>query len=223
MRVLFCLGSHFFPFRPAYFWRAETATGPQHNAALARREAAGLVQAMHSPTLSELYALGIGGVLVVLLSYRLASVLWDYFPRCPLFRLARISTLPYLVRRHRRIGPITTASTILWLSYIGVNMFFAIYRVQSLDDAAHGLALLASTNMIVLYLGSQLAFAADLVGVGVKRFGKIHRAVGSIVTVEAAGHVLIHISRHNVNTRDSMIFYGILVCGIWSALSTFPC
>ena len=166
---------------------------------------------MPSPTLSEMYALGIGGVVVVLLSFRLTSVSWEHLPRRPFFRLARVATLPYLVRRHRYIGPITTASMIVWVLYIGVNIFFAVYRVFALDDAARRLARLAMANLIILYLGSQLAFAAHLTGLDVKRLGKIHLAAGSVVTIETAGHVLIHASQNKVDARDGKTFFGILV------------
>lgn len=166
---------------------------------------------MPSYTLSDVYALSIGSALILLLSYRLMSSLYKRLPRRLLGYLLRMTALPYLLRRHRYFGPVAVIDIVPWLLYLGANTFFAIYRVQSLDDAAYRLALLAETNMILLFLGSQLSFAADLVGLNIRRFSKIHLAAGCVVTVESAGHVLIYASRHSVSTQDRKLLFGIVV------------
>lgn len=199
------------------FIKRRDLTTPQYNPALAREKAAVLDvdrATMLSYTLSDVYAIGMGSILVALLSYRLTSFLSRQISWRRLLRFTRLSKLPYVVPRYRHFGPVAIGELILWLVYIGTNIFFAVYRVQSLDAAAQRLALLARINMLALYLGSQLAFAADLVGVGVQHFGKVHLAVGCAVTTEAAVHVVIHVSRQHLSTREPKILFGIVVRGL---------
>ena len=59
-------------------------------------------------------------------------------------------TLPFVIRRHRFLGPWTRAGVFLHLSYAAINIFLLFFRIKSLTGAGRRTGELALVNLIFL-------------------------------------------------------------------------
>ena len=135
------------------------------------------------------YAIALGGVLIALVLVNLLPPL-PYFALFapPLLHQAfRYLTYPYLLRRHRFLGPWTHADVIIQLVYIVSNSFCLGFR-SSIAKAGLRAGSLSLINLIPLFLGPHLGFLADILGVSLSTFRHIHRSAGLM----SSGLVLFH-------------------------------
>ncbi|KIM93737.1 hypothetical protein OIDMADRAFT_61376 [Oidiodendron maius Zn] len=103
----------------------------------------------------------------------------------PLFVLKHV-TCPYLLHRHRILGPWTRAGVLIQLAYLAVNLFYILIvevpwdslRAATFSDAGRQASALAELNMIHLFAGPYLAFLADRFGFSLKTIRSIHRSAG---------------------------------------------
>lgn len=105
--------------------------------------------------------------------------------------LARHLTLPFIVYRHRLLGPWTCASVLLYLSYAAINAFLVVFRVDSLTGAGCCVGELALVNLIYPLSAIYLSNVADLLGISWSTCRKIHCATGWMATALLAVDVFV--------------------------------
>ena len=137
------------------------------------------------------YAIALGGVLLIPLIINLLPCLPYLRPFTPTFlqQVFKYLTYPYLVRRHRYLGPWTRADIIIQLVYIAGNSFCLGFRVSDIAKAGVRAGNLSLINMIPLFLGPHLGFLADILGVSLSAFRLMHRSAGLM----SSGLVLLHV------------------------------
>ena len=135
------------------------------------------------------YAIGLGSVLITLAFINLLSSFPYSTSFAPHFlrQAFRYLTYPYLVRRHRFLGPWTRADVIIQLAYITSNSFCLGFR-SSIAKAGLRAGSLSLINLIPLFLGPHLGFLADILGVSLSTFRHLHRSAGLM----SSGLVLFH-------------------------------
>jgi hypothetical protein len=149
------------------------------------------------------YAIALGGILLI-------PVLLPCFWYCTLFTPSFLRyalnflTYPYLIRRHRFLGPWTYADIIIQLFYIAINAFCLSFRVTS-DIAKAGMRAgnLSLINMIPLFLGPHLSFLADILGISLSTFRLIHRSAGLMSLGLACLHVVFSFASHTAFSLHS--------------------
>ena len=163
-------------------------------------------------TPSEIYAVAAGSALVLVLTFRLSASLVRPL-HSSLFPLgARSVVLPYFLRRHRFLGPITYPQLVVSLLYLALNIFFNTFRIHDAHAASHRAAVLALVNLPLPFLASQLSFAADLVGIRIDKYSYVHRLASITVVAEACVHVILAtIRRKSDIDTNTPSFYGIIV------------
>lgn len=138
----------------------------------------------------SIYAITAGGILGTLFLIRVASSLMTLSNTISVMILKHLS-YPYILNRHRLIGPWTRANVLSCFAYIAVNVFFVAYRAQSAVRAGRRAGTLTLVNMAFLVLATHLSFLADILGISLRTCRRIHRAMGYTTTGLLAFHVVI--------------------------------
>ncbi|KAK3933675.1 hypothetical protein QBC46DRAFT_275313 [Diplogelasinospora grovesii] len=136
-----------------------------------------------------IYAIALSGIL---LSFFIAAYLLPWFlsitESLSIFA-ARNFTYTFLLSRYRWIGPWTAAAVVLQSAYIIANFFCVLFRVSSLLEAAIRAGRLSLINAMPLFLSPHLSFLADLFGMPIRTFRKIHGSSGAM----SSGLLLFHV------------------------------
>jgi len=90
--------------------------------------------------------------------------------------VAKHLTYPFIVRRHRLLGPWSRADVLLQLIYFTINMFCMTFRVTSVKEA--GARAGTMINMAPPFFGFHLSFLADILGISLSNYRRIHRMTG---------------------------------------------
>ncbi|KAE8130661.1 hypothetical protein BDV38DRAFT_289436 [Aspergillus pseudotamarii] len=136
-----------------------------------------------------IYAITAGGIFAVLFLVRALSLLAS----CGhLFSLvvSQHLTLPFVIRRHRFLGPWTRAGVFIHLSYAAINVFLVSFRITSLTGAGRRAGELALVNLVFPLSTIHLAYLADLLGIKWNSCRKIHRATGWIAVALLSFHIV---------------------------------
>lgn len=136
-----------------------------------------------------IYAITAGGIFAILFLVRALSLLAS---SGHLFSLAvsQHLTLPFVIRRHRFLGPWTRAGVFLHLSYAAINVFLVSFRITSLTAAGRRAGELALVNLVFPLSTIHLAYLADLLGIKWNSCRKIHRATGWMAVALLSLHIV---------------------------------
>jgi hypothetical protein len=120
-----------------------------------------------------------------------------------LFLPAKTLRCWFLIDRHALIGPLTVASAILHLVYLGGNIVCLVYDVDSVAQVALRAGTLSLVNMTPLYLATHLSFLADIFGLSLPTYRQLHRSCGLIAAAHAIFHGAFSLAYHsNLSTKS---------------------
>ena len=125
----------------------------------------------------QIYAIAAGGVFVLLLIMKSGSSIRHVFHALAIL-VAKHLTYAVLVRRHRLLGPWSRGDVLLQVTYLTINIFCMTFRVVSVKDAGARAGTLAMINLTPLFFGLNLSFLADILGISLTNFRRIHRMMG---------------------------------------------
>ena len=145
----------------------------------------------------QIYAIAAGGTFSIFALVNLLPFLLPLFARISIF-VSKHFTYPYLLHRHRLLGPWSRAGIIIQLAYLSVNLFCLLVvelswtglRVSSFSDAGRRAGTLAEVNRIPLLAGPHLAFLADRLGLSLKSIRNVHRSAGWMTAVLVLLHAI---------------------------------
>jgi len=133
--------------------------------------------------ITQIYAVAAGGALAFLVIVKLWLSITRFLRLQTYGFVLKHVVYPYLLRRHRYIGPWTRGSVLLHVFYLTAVIFCNSYRVNSLTEASTRAGNMSLINTIPLYLGFHLGFIADVLGISLRVFSRLH---GSIAFISAA-------------------------------------
>ncbi|KAH1894043.1 hypothetical protein KXW40_005924 [Aspergillus fumigatus] len=139
---------------------------------------------------TSVYGIAAGGIFIVLVSVRLISLLLRYTSVVSVW-IAIHLIYPYLLGRHRLVGPWTRVSVIGHLIYVAANVFVLCFQPSTIANIGHRAGRLSLINMAVLFAGSPLVYLADIIGVSLRASRRIHRATAWMSGMLLACHVTI--------------------------------
>lgn len=146
----------------------------------------------------NIYGIGTGGSFLCLVLLRVAPYLMSLTGSIFLLTSKHL-TYPYILSRHRLLGPWTRADVLLYLSYGATNVFLVIFRVPSAAGAGHRAGNLALANIAFNFFALHLSFLADILGISLRSCRRIHQATGWMAGLLAAFHVFIALVVQRVN------------------------
>ncbi|KFZ02687.1 hypothetical protein V500_00025 [Pseudogymnoascus sp. VKM F-4518 (FW-2643)] len=142
----------------------------------------------------QIYAIAAGGTLCIFAFVNLLPLLIPLVTRISNF-VSKHFRYPYILHRHRILGPWTRAGVVIQLAYLAINLFCVVVvlswdglKAVNFSDAGRRAGTLAEVNMIPLLAGPHFAFLADLLGLSLKTIRGIHRSAGWMT----AALVLLH-------------------------------
>jgi len=97
---------------------------------------------------------------------------------------------PQLLRRHRYLGPWSRADVLLQSVYFAVIVFCLRYKVSSISKAGQRAANLSLINLVPLLSGPSFNVLADLLGISLSMFRRLHRLAGVMSFVLLVFHVV---------------------------------
>ena len=160
---------------------------------------------------TQIYVTAAGGLFFVFL-------LVNFLPRTVRFwrtislLTSKHLTYPYLVHRHRFVGPWTRSGVLLQLIYIALNVFCLAFRVPTLSKAGLRAGNLSLANMIPLFAGAHLSFLADLLGFPLNTVRRVHRSAGLMAVALLLFHALVLVSdRTSFSLKVPEHLYGLIV------------
>lgn len=138
----------------------------------------------------QVYAIAAGGVFVLLLIINSISAVQQILHAFAIV-VAKHLTYPFLVRRRRLLGPWSRADVLLQVIYLTINIFCLTFRVSSAKEVGARAGTLAIINMAPLFFGFHLSFLADILGISLSDFRRIHRMMGWMSLLLGLVHALV--------------------------------
>jgi hypothetical protein len=139
---------------------------------------------------TQIYAIVLGGVFSACILISLRSRFKQSYDG--LRRMARQYLIyPYLVQRHRFLGPWSRAAILCQLCIVAVNAFCVGFKASSIQDASRRAARLALLNLVPAYSSAHLSFLADICGISLQTVKDFHRCIGVVVLPLLAFHIIV--------------------------------
>jgi hypothetical protein len=145
---------------------------------------------------SQIYVIVVGGIFGILLFINCLPLI-AHFVRYTTPLVSKYLIYRNVLYRHRFVGPWSRAGVFVQLLYITGNICCLKFWNTSTSQAGLQAGTLAVINLIPAFAGPHLSTLADLLGVSLGTFRKIHRSVGLMVAALTMFHVLVMVARRS--------------------------
>lgn len=113
---------------------------------------------------------------------------------------------------HRRYwGSVSRGQGLFVTAYIVMNGFCMGLGIQSTTDLISRTGVMASVNMVPLFLGGRTSIVVDLLGVSVHSYYLAHHWIGRVVVVQGLIHAALVMTNMGIPTFDAAHVAGISV------------
>lgn len=164
--------------------------------------------------LTQIYSLVIGEVFFVLVLYHTIVIMLHSVQHYTVPFALRHLVYPFILHRYHFVGPWTRCYLVLQLLYWGCTLSCTGVGVKTLTQASARAGSLAVINLVPLFFGGHLGFAADLIGMPLLAYRQVHSSIGMVASVLTIFHVLVNVSTGpKLNFQDDFQLYGFVVSG----------
>lgn len=161
---------------------------------------------------TQIYGIVAGGMFLALFLYRTCSQISDWVQDRTVFYVFKYLVYPLLFRRRGLFGPITRWRAILIFVYWLGTFLCNVIGVKTLPQASKRAGVLSVLHLIPLLFSGRLSFAADLLGLSLRPYIRLHGLLGLMAFCQGLTHVLIHVTHNIFRITDAVQFSGLLVC-----------
>ena len=162
--------------------------------------------------ITQIYAIAAGGFFALIGLIQLWLRIARFLRRRTYGLLLRHIVYPYLIRRHRFLGPWTRSSVLLHFSYLAIIAFCNAFGVKTLDQASMRAGTLSLINTVPLYFGFHISFVADILGFSLQLYKRIHRTIALVSTALGLFHVIVSATSGSSGSLGRQRVYGLTVC-----------
>lgn len=128
-------------------------------------------------------------------------------------QVTRFFSYHFVIDRHTLIGPWTASSLFIHMLYIASNAACLCYKLENLSGAASRAGTLSLANLAPVFLGVHLSFLADILGVSLRTYQRIHRSCGLMASSLLFSHGLLAMSQKaSFSLKDWPSRYAAMVC-----------
>lgn len=135
-----------------------------------------------------IYAIIAGSLLLTFALIRLLRSLSQWKSPVRVF-IFRHLIYPYVISRHTLAGPWSRVGIFTHLVYVTANFVLIFYKNISLENIGRRAGGLSLINMIFPLAAGHLSYAADLLGISLPVYRKLHRASGWMTMVLVVLHI----------------------------------
>jgi hypothetical protein len=148
-------------------------------------------------TVQDWYGICVGGVLLAGLLYRLVA---------KAIRWGTVKTTVFFLKhiRYRRSPRIlqccdaeTLAVTVLAAVYVAINALWIALGTNSAEGIGQRAGALAFFNLLPLLAGTRFGVSADMLGISLRTYQRVHRWIGRTSAAEVVVHGSILLVRHS--------------------------
>ena len=157
-----------------------------------------------------MYAVAAGGTLSIFVLLNLLPYLAPLWKHISLFTSKHL-TYPYVLHRHRLIGPWSRFEFLLQVVYLTINIFCLSFRLSGVAKAGTRAGNLSLVNMIPLFAGPSFSFLADRLGIPLKVYRCAHRSAGLMTVVLVLIHVLSIVSQGSFLLSQPQHLFAVIV------------
>ena len=129
---------------------------------------------------------------------------------------------PFMIRRHWFLDPWTRGYVISQLVYWGLTLSCTGIEARTLVQASSRAGTLATIQLVPLFFGDHLSFAADLMDLSLHMYWQLHSSIGIMTLILATFHVIITLSnQQQFSFQDDLQLYGFIMSASgsrWSKL-----
>lgn len=167
-----------------------------------------------------IYAIAIGGIFLSLVIYRALKVFAPWSNAMNVFIYQHLA-YPYVLGRHSLLGPWTRAGVFLHLIYLAINLLLLFFNSISMAASGRRAGTLSLLNMIFLLASWHLSNLADILGISLRIYRRMHRAAGWMVVALVVFHVLAMLQgkTHEDQEINTGRLSAIIVCKVNQSLS----
>ena len=158
-----------------------------------------------------MYSIAAGSFLILLVCFRILAVLHRCCPASLLQFWTNKVTLPRVLERRRFVGPVYWFQVALIVSYFTATLFCNFWRVDTLAQGSARAAIISLASYIPLLIGSQLSFAAYLLGLSTGLVRSIHITVGLMCVCQAGAHMILVLAKKSIDWSDPTQLSGAVV------------
>ena len=162
-----------------------------------------------------MYAVVVGGIASAFILLALMSSLAPFWAYIRL-QMTKHLVYPYILNRHALIGPWSAADVLLQVVYLTVNLFCISFRVANLSQAGLRAGTLSLINLCPLFSGPHLDFVADLLGLSLKGYRRVHRSAAFVAFALAIFHVLVVAATKSSTFRVESLHPFVIIVRAWS-------
>ena len=160
---------------------------------------------------THIYSLIAGNVLLSIVFYRMFHYISLWIQNQTIFYIFKYLIYPTVYRRRRFLSPITRLRFLLTLFYWIATAACNIIGVKSISEAGKRAATISIIHFVPLLLTDHSSFGANLLGLSLKNYSKLHGSLGLMAIIQSLIHVLTYITRNTFQIQDSLHFFGFLV------------
>ena len=151
----------------------------------------------------QVYTIALSGFFLVLVVRKLSSLseatfVWVQNQFC------RHVTYRRILSRHQFVGPWMLSQIIVQVLYYTFNIFVLTFQARSFDKIGSRAGTLIVVNMAPLFFGWQLSFLADLTGLSLSNYLRVHRLFGIGVCLLLPLYIPIAIQSSNGLSLDAL-------------------
>ena len=159
----------------------------------------------------QIYGMTAGGIFLIFLLYCASSSICRWVQNRTLFLVFKYLVYPFLVKRNFLLSPITRWHALLIVIYLSGTAVCNVVGVTTLAQAGNRAGSLAAVHLIPLLFANRAGFAADLLGLSLQTYLRLHSSFGFMALFQSLTHIIIYLRSNPLRTRDQLQFNGLLV------------
>ena len=159
----------------------------------------------------SIYGLAAGGVFLSAFLFCMWSYLSRWVQNRTLFYVLKYLIYPVFIRHNRLFSSFSRWHTLLLLSYWIGTAACNLVGASTVLQIGERAGTLATLHLIPLLFSSRGSFAADLLGISLHTYTRLHKCIGIMALLQSLIHTAIFIIHSGLNLKDGGHFNGFLV------------
>ena len=165
-----------------------------------------------------IYSVAAGGIGVLFVLYNASSYISCWIQDRTLFYIFKYLVYPVFIQRSPLFTSFSRWSVLITIIYWLGTAVCNIVGVRTIADAGNRAGVLAALHLIPLLFANRPSFAADLLGISLQTYLRLHSSFGIMALVQGLVHTFIFCSHNAFHIHNGLQFNGFVV---WSAPESF--
>ena len=159
----------------------------------------------------SIYGIAAGGIFLLCFFYCVSHHISRWIQDRTLFYVFKYLIYPIVIQRTRLSKPFSRWHAIMIAIYWSGTVACNLVGINSFTQAGNRAGALAILNLVPLLSCNRPAFLADLLGISLHTYMRLHTSFGIMVFLQSLIHTIIFATRGHFNIKETMQLNGVLV------------